>query len=645
MRPGFSISGKKSIAQVGALVAIATGVFAPPATATGPGANGTLAFTSYNSTDHEYSVALRTSQGLTTTVPDRALPFWTFDGSGLVMPRPSDSKLFLHAPDGTGGTELGAQDPGSAAIPIGFLPDGRLLYGVPGGSGYEIRARAADGTDTLLRTVVSGLNATLSPDGNQLAYLRSTPGQKCAYNVEVLTLSSGAVRPLGVACDPDTNPSPPPGSGPYFYEQVAPVDWSPDGQRILVVRSKYHCACVNQTSTVESVDAANGGAPVVHATADVTAGGSQGSYLEGAAFSPDGRFVAYTSDPPFVGAPGTPTISYAALGSAPAPASFTVPDSDVLSTLKWQPLPVTISGPLGPTSETSPTFEIKGTGPFECRLDSGSSAGTWASCSSPHQLSGLSLGRYDLLVRPSGSTAPATAQSFVVVETAGSGTPPEEGEVSIPQVDLGLFVGQAVDASLLEAIDAAQGLSDGLDVDGTAPVPGTMDIDISTSNGPGSGRAQRAGESAVLASGSASVGPGEGNSVNLELGPAAAALKRSHRIATPAQVTVRFTGADGTVVSHSANTTAVLAAGQRLRSLSLRDYTAKPKGKLRASIRARGRSEFNASIVLADDGRGKKRLTLGRARVRHGRATSKLKLPSSVRPGSYRLLAAVPRRA
>jgi hypothetical protein len=582
MRSGFSISGKKPIAVVVALVATATCAWAPTATATVPGGNGTLAVAIENQT-----VFLRTAQGSMTEQPFRYEPMWTRDGTGLLMSRCCDQKRLLYAPDGTGGADLGAQDPGPDGIAlVDFLPDGRLLYlasGTTPGT-VEIRARAADGTDTLLVLLAGPLvnpsSGTLSPDGDQLAFSVDNPGAGgCDYrdppggdNIEVVSLSTGVVRQLDVVCDPDPDPNYP-GTSPnqYLQEGVEPLAWSPDGQKLLILRSKQHYPYGDRTTTVETVNAADGTAPVVHATADLTGNGTQGFRLTSGTFSPDGRFLAYA----IANADATSsTVSYVALGSGSAPASFTVPRYAYW--LRWQPLPLPeiTSGPGAVTTDVSPTFELS-VPEAECRLDSAAGAGSWAACSSPYTVGPLAVGAYALRLRPKGSTAAdgvGDAVVFAVLEQPAGAAEP----AAVANFGAGAFTSAGFPDELVDSLGevGAQAAGDAVTDDGLgaaidAVADGPGDVSATVTEPSSKARAARGSPAVVLSEAATSFDAG--GTAQLRLVPTAAGRRLAHGSrAKEVRVSYAFTSDGGAESSRSVSALLVPRAARVIRSVSAR---------------------------------------------------------------------------
>ena len=110
---------------------------------------------------------------------------------------------------------------------------------------------------------------------------------------------------------------------------------------------------------------------------------------------------------------------------SPASRTFTVADTTPPDT-------VITSGPSGPTSDTTPTFEFNAPGEpgasFECKLDN---AVDWVSCSSPHTTAALADGQHTIQVRAkdgAGNADLTPASRTFTVDTA----PPDTAITSGP---------------------------------------------------------------------------------------------------------------------------------------------------------------------------------------------------------------------
>ena len=183
--------------------------------------------------------------------------------------------------------------------------DGRYLVGGPFvldlASGAQLRWHPESDAGAL------GLGSAISRDGTQVAYEWCAAFQQCALRVRPLNAgSTGASRPLLPHPDPDV--------------RLRPADWSPDGQWILVERSR-----VDGTGEIGLVTVQDGSFRVL------TPIDWRGSTTY---FSPDGRAFAF--DVPASATESQRDIFVMALdGSNPVPAVVSAAN-DVL--MGWSPM-------------------------------------------------------------------------------------------------------------------------------------------------------------------------------------------------------------------------------------------------------------------------------------------------------------------
>lgn len=111
------------------------------------------------------------------------------------------------------------------------------------------------------------------------------------------------------------------------------------------------------------------------------------------------------------------------IDSTPASRTFTVDTTAPDTAIE--------SGPTGVTGDSTPTFTFSASeaGTFECRVD----AGTWGSCSSPHELGALTDGEHTLEVRAVdtvGNTDATPASRSFTVDASAPDTTIESGPAS-----------------------------------------------------------------------------------------------------------------------------------------------------------------------------------------------------------------------
>ena len=146
-------------------------------------------------------------------------PVWAPDGGRVLFSsaREETIQVFSKASDGTGSVERLTDHPGGAT-PFAVSPDGQqLVMGVPSEPAVSDLVRVPLGTsgdvESLLESAAIERNATLSPDGEWLAYQSNESGRYEVY-----------VRPF-----PDT------GAGRWQVSRAGGIQpaWNPNGQELF----------------------------------------------------------------------------------------------------------------------------------------------------------------------------------------------------------------------------------------------------------------------------------------------------------------------------------------------------------------------------------------------------------------------------
>ena len=146
-------------------------------------------------------------------------PVWAPDGDRVLFSsaREETIQVFSKASDGTGSVERLTDHPGGAT-PFAVSPDGQqLVMGVPSEPAVSDLVRVPLGTsgdiESLLESAAIERNATLSPDGEWLAYQSNESGRYEVY-----------VRPF-----PDT------GAGRWQVSRAGGIQpaWNPNGQELF----------------------------------------------------------------------------------------------------------------------------------------------------------------------------------------------------------------------------------------------------------------------------------------------------------------------------------------------------------------------------------------------------------------------------
>jgi Tol biopolymer transport system component len=220
----------------GLLAALVTCLFvagAPAAHASWPGRNGDLAFAASSFDPRgpalpgglwhvgRPGMALDAFPG---TASDDASPSYSPDGRRLLFTSGSPRGLWVMKANGSGRTLVRSGELGSVSW-ASWSPNGRRIVfdtSAPDGSGpLHLAVINADGTGE--RALTSGhndFNPRWSPAGGTIAFLRSNESGNGGSALMLLDLGTGALTSLSDAVG---------------LASVADPDWSPDGQRIVVV--------------------------------------------------------------------------------------------------------------------------------------------------------------------------------------------------------------------------------------------------------------------------------------------------------------------------------------------------------------------------------------------------------------------------
>jgi Tol biopolymer transport system component len=293
------------LALLAVLAAVGVGALVSKADATGPGANGKIAFRRYFNDAHTWGAIFVSNADGTgprqVTRPPRDVfddyPDWSPNGSSLVFQRSGRPyAIYTVKPDGSGLTRV--SPPCSASGPdletkcedgaaASFLPDGRhVVYTrstgkvrhFPGWDQIEhsdIVVRDVDGANprVLVRSRPFGgdqLSPQFSPDGSRFVYervnspLSKPPRQRALFVVNADGSRQRRITPWGLNA----------GDG---------ADWSPDGTRILF-RSQLDTGRQSQLYTIRP-----DGSRLRQLTSF-----RRGTLLLSASFSPDGQRIVFS---------------------------------------------------------------------------------------------------------------------------------------------------------------------------------------------------------------------------------------------------------------------------------------------------------------------------------------------------------------
>jgi Tol biopolymer transport system component len=251
----------------------------PAAHATVPGANGLIAF-SPNSTG---LTVIDPKSGATTQVttnPNDDNPAWSASGRRIffnrVRPTTGRSAIFSVHPDGTSLHRL-----------TGFKAYNEAPWPLPGGgfvftrywslgadlypSHQEIYKRVAGETVRLTNSKARHVLPSPSPDGSQIAFLR-TPSGCCDFELRVMDRDGSNKRTLS-------------SSAAY-----AGIDWSPDGTTLGFATDNPNG---NPTEVAATVTVSTGQQTTLQSTESAEAG------ISSVSFSPNGAKLMVVQDTPY----------------------------------------------------------------------------------------------------------------------------------------------------------------------------------------------------------------------------------------------------------------------------------------------------------------------------------------------------------
>jgi beta-lactamase regulating signal transducer with metallopeptidase domain/Tol biopolymer transport system component len=160
-----------------------------------------------------------------------------------------------------------------------LTPDGKYISNIDGGTGDVVQFEVASGQRSRITNkgpwnetekTLDVADQAFSRDGKQIAYNAEvlSDAKECLFHLRVRNLDGSGLRTL--YSDKDS--------------YVAPLDWSPDAGAILALRSRKPFKATELTL----ISTADGSVRVLRSiTSDVFS-------FQGASFSPDGRFVAFS---------------------------------------------------------------------------------------------------------------------------------------------------------------------------------------------------------------------------------------------------------------------------------------------------------------------------------------------------------------
>ena len=261
----------------GGCAAVAALALASPAHAAFPGANGLLAFNS--DIDGDFELFTMRADGMFQTqrtdnsVSDRK-PVWSPDGTRLAFMSNRDNDFDIYVMDLDGDNliqlTLDADHPANDFNPA-WSPDGRLIAFNSDRTGdFEIYVIAAGGGTPVRLTRAPGVDSVpaFSPDGRWIAFESSRTG-----NAEVFLMHPDGTGQHRVTRNPaaDLNPS-----------------WSPDGERLAFTSDR------DGTQDIWVMKWNGGNAH--NLTANLTSNPANPADDRNAAWSPDGRLIAFASN-------------------------------------------------------------------------------------------------------------------------------------------------------------------------------------------------------------------------------------------------------------------------------------------------------------------------------------------------------------
>ncbi|HJQ41847.1 MAG TPA: hypothetical protein VJ831_02080 [Jatrophihabitantaceae bacterium] len=177
-------------------------------------------------------------------------------------------RIAVMSPNGAVRRDLGTMPTveGDEVNAIDVSPDGKSVLvsvlndkdGACAASVYSV------GDDRVMHPFLNGAAASFSPDGRSVALLRYSPQGEFCYRTRLVvrSLTDGSERTTPLPGGPTMEGNPP----------EWPVNWSPDGRRIALVRGPHATASVITVHTWTSTSfngASRAGAPVFLSNSDV----------------------------------------------------------------------------------------------------------------------------------------------------------------------------------------------------------------------------------------------------------------------------------------------------------------------------------------------------------------------------------------